>query len=215
MRLAEQWRQVEARLGDDWALARLKLTLDDVDEELTRRAAGLLGPLAPARRGRELRFVAARRGPGASPQSVARALARLDDEGIRGRLELEASEATAAAAERYAPTLVEAWERQLTALPADWSDLWVDVRLDSTDYLEPAALALAPVNPGRFGDETGFRFRCARRFGYGVSPGMARRCLARMDERGITGSVRALYALSDTRPVYTQGPVWYVGGKAV
>jgi hypothetical protein len=44
---------------------------------------------------------------------------------------------------------------------------------------------------------------------------MVRRCLARLDERGITGSVEVLRALSDTRPVYTQGPVWYVGGKAV
>jgi hypothetical protein len=24
-----------------------------------------------------------------------------------------------------------------------------------------------------------------------------------------------LRALSDTKPVYTQGPVWYVGGRAV
>jgi hypothetical protein len=27
--------------------------------------------------------------------------------------------------------------------------------------------------------------------------------------------VRVLRALSDTEPVYTQGPVWYVGGKTV
>jgi hypothetical protein len=215
VRLVGQWRQIENGLGDRWALARLKLTLVDVDEPLTRRAAGLLGPLTPARRGNELRFVAARRGAGSSPQAVARALARLDDEGIQGRLELVAAEETAAAAERYQPSLAEAWDRELTALPPDWSDLYAEVRLDSTDYLEPGALALAPVNPARYGGETGFRFRCARRFGYGASPVMVRRCLARMDERGITGSLRVLRVLSDTKPVYTQGPVWYVGGKAV
>jgi hypothetical protein len=27
--------------------------------------------------------------------------------------------------------------------------------------------------------------------------------------------VRILWALSDTKPVYTQGPVWYVGGGPV
>jgi hypothetical protein len=27
--------------------------------------------------------------------------------------------------------------------------------------------------------------------------------------------VRILHALSDTKPVSTQGPVWYVGGKTV
>jgi hypothetical protein len=215
MRLAEQWRRIEDELGDEWAQARLRLTLYDVDEPLTRRAAALLGPLTPARRGLELRFVAARRGDGPSPQAVARALTRLDDESIGGRLELVGSERTAAGAEHYVPSFVEMWERELTSLPPDWSDLHGEVRLDSTDYLDPGALALAPVNPSRISGATGFRFRCARRFGYGASPEMVRRCLARMDERGITGSVSVLRALSDTRPVYTQGPVWYVGGKAV
>ena len=44
---------------------------------------------------------------------------------------------------------------------------------------------------------------------------MVRRCLARLDEDGIPGEVRVLRALSDTHPVGTQGPVWYVEGKAV
>jgi hypothetical protein len=44
---------------------------------------------------------------------------------------------------------------------------------------------------------------------------MVRRCLARLDEEGIPGEVRIVLALSDTHPVGTQGPVWYVGGKAV
>jgi len=59
------------------------------------------------------------------------------------------------------------------------------------------------------------RFRCARAFGYGVSPEMAGRCLERCDEEGITGEVEILRALSDSYPVATQGPVWYVGGRAV
>ena len=44
---------------------------------------------------------------------------------------------------------------------------------------------------------------------------MAQRCLERLDEEGIRGSIRVLWALSDTRPVQTQGPVWYSGGKSV
>jgi hypothetical protein len=44
---------------------------------------------------------------------------------------------------------------------------------------------------------------------------MARRCLERLDDSGIPGQLRVLHALSDTKPVYTQGPVWYVGGRAV
>jgi hypothetical protein len=42
---------------------------------------------------------------------------------------------------------------------------------------------------------------------------MVRRCLERLDERNIRGQLRILRALSDTKPAYTQGPVWYAGGK--
>jgi len=89
------------------------------------------------------------------------------------------------------------------------------VELRSSDHLEQAALLLAPVNPSRVRDRTAFRFRVARRFGYGASPEMTRRCFERLDAENIRGTVRILWALSDTKPVYTQGPVWYVGGKPV
>ena len=69
--------------------------------------------------------------------------------------------------------------------------------------------------PARYGGKPGFRFRVARRFGYGVSAEMARRCLERLDEEGIHGVARVLWALSDTRPVQTQGPVWHSGGRSV
>ena len=51
--------------------------------------------------------------------------------------------------------------------------------------------------------------------GYGASPGMVRRCLERCDEDGIAGRVHVLRALSDTRPVQTQGPVWQIAGRTV
>ena len=64
-------------------------------------------------------------------------------------------------------------------------------------------------------DLPGFSFRVARTSGYGASPEMGRRCLARLDEVGILGRLRILRVLSDTRPVATQGPVWYAGGKVI
>jgi hypothetical protein len=114
-----------------------------------------------------------------------------------------------------AQSFLAAWEAELVTLPDDWSDLYAEVELASSDYLERAALLLAPLNPSRYGGKPGFRFRVARSFGYGGSPEMARRCLARLDEEGIRGHVRVLHALSDTRPVQTQGPVWYVEGRSV
>ena len=44
---------------------------------------------------------------------------------------------------------------------------------------------------------------------------MARRCFERLDAEGIAGRVEVLRAISDTDNVGTQGPVWYVGGKAL
>jgi hypothetical protein len=211
--LVAQWERVQAGLPDDWAGARLALRL--VDERDGARAAALLGPLTPGRRGRELRIAAARRGAGASPLAVSRALARLDEAGIAGELELVRTEAATAVRRPPRETLVDAWEAALATLPADWSDVYAELRLTSSDDLEPAALALSPVNPARHGDAPGFRFRSARRFGYGASPQMVRRCLARLDERGIPGALQIVWTLSDTHPVGTQGPVWYAGGKVV
>ena len=55
----------------------------------------------------------------------------------------------------------------------------------------------------------------ARRFGYGAAPNMTRRCLERVDEEQIFGELRILRVLSDTHPVATQGPVWYLDGRSV
>ncbi len=214
MSLVEQWRAIESGLPADWSDARLKLTV--ADEARRDRASALLGPLMPGRHGREIRFFVARRGSGLGLENARRLLGRLDEEGIEGTLELLAAGQAAAApppAERR--TLAEQWDDAVGALPEDWSDLYCEVELTSSDHLDRAALLMAPVNPARYGGTPGFRFRVARRFGYGASPQMAQRCLARLDEDGIPGELRVLRALSDTRPVSTQGLVWYVGGKVI
>jgi hypothetical protein len=211
--LAQQWQRIQAGLPPDWSDARLALRISD--ESRLERAAALLGPLQPGRAGRELRFYAARRGAGPAPAAIERALARLDEEGIHGDLELISTGEATIPEQGARLTLAGSWDAALAALPPDWSDVYAEIELTSSDHLDPAALALAPVNPARYGDTPGFRFRCARMFGYGASPGMVRRCLARLDERGIPGEIRILHALSDTKPVATQGPVWYAGGKVI
>ena len=219
MRLVDQWRQIEDRLPENWVDARLVLRLDD--ERSAARAAGLLAPLDAGRSGSEVRFSCARRGSGARPDTVRRLLTRLDRERMSGALELVAAgepataEAPEEAAETARESLAASWEAQLAGLPDDWSDLYGETEFRSSDQLERAALLMSPLNPARYGSVPGFRFRCARRFGYGASPGMVRRCLERLDEEDIRGRVTILHALSDTKPVATQGPVWYIGGKAV
>ena len=76
-----------------------------------------------------------------------------------------------------------------------------------------AALLLGPINPRRNTEKSALRFRSARLQGYGASSGMVRRCLERLDDAGITGSVSILRALCETRPVATQGPQWVEDGK--
>ena len=213
MTLAERWREIEEDLPENWADARLQLTIDD-DADCAR-AAALLGPAAPGRSGKIIRFTSARRGSGIGPEGIRRMLRRIDEEGISGELELLASGEPVETPATSRPTLAASWDAALAVLPSDWSDLYCELELRSTDHLDRAALLLAPVNPSRFGGTPGFRFRCAATSGYGASPQMVRRCLERLDGENIRGEVRILRALSDTHHVSTQGPVWYVGGKAV
>jgi len=212
--LVDQWRAIEQSLPKGWGDARLRLTV--AEEGQSDRAAALLGPLTPGRRGRVISFFVARRGGGPSPDLAERLLQRLDREGVDGTLELVGADAATEAPQPGKPrSFVPDWEAELAALPDDWSDVYAEVELDSSDYLERGALLLAPLNPARYSEKPGFRFRVAKRFGYGASTEMARRCFERLDEEGISGHVRVLHALSDTRPVQTQGPVWYVGGRTV
>jgi hypothetical protein len=213
MSLVGQWRAIEGELPADWGEARLSLSV--ADEARRARAAGLLGSLAPGRSGDTLRFSAVRQRAGASATAVTRALSRLDDERIGGELSLVSSEAAPTVQAALRTTAAAAWRAELATLPSDWSDAWVEARLVSTDHVERAALLCAPLNPARTTDGFGFRFRTARRSGYGASAAMATRCFERLDEQRIPASVEILRALSETQHVHTQGPVLYVDGKVV
>ena len=213
MALVEQWNAIESRLDPRWQDARLELTVDD--ETQAERASALLGPAAPGRSAATIRFSATRGGGGVGPEAVRRFLERIDSEGIGGKLALSASSAGAPAARAPRTTLANEWDAAVAQLPLDWSDLLCEIDLTSSDHMEPGALLLGPLNPLSTDDGLGFRFRAANNFGYGASAGMVHRCLTRLDDAGIPGTVRVLRVLSDTHPGGTQGPVWYVGGKAV
>jgi hypothetical protein len=213
LRLVEQFNRIERELPDHWAEARLLLTVDD--DARCDRAAALLGPANPGRLGKKVRFGVTRRAAGVAPEAVRRLLRRLDQEGIAAELDLIGAEEAPPQELRRREGLRAQWERVLAALPSDWSDVYAQVELDSTDYVERAALLLAPLNPARYDGAATLRFRCAHHFGYGVSPEMAARCFERCDNETMTGKVQVLRALSDTNPIGTQGPVWLVGGRAV
>jgi len=216
MALVGEWEQLQDELPSGWTEARVRLTLETPGE--LDRVIALLSPLQPLR-GAEgavtIRIV--RRGDGPGPASLRRGLARLDSERLHALLAVSAADeaADAPAAAMAQPTLAESWDAALTTVPADWSDLLGEIELDSSDYLEPGAVLLAPINPRRVGNELRLQFRSASRFGYGASAGMVRRCLERCDNAGIRGRVEVVRALSDTYPVATQGPVWQIDGRTV
>ena len=211
--LVARFNELERELPQDWAEATLVLVVPDAGR--CGRAAALLGPANPGRLGTRIRFTTTRYGGGVGPEGLRRLLRRLDQEGIRGALELVTAREEPRADLRRHESLRDQWKRLLDALPSDWSDLYAEVRFTSTDYIERAALLLAPLNPARYGGPYALRFRCAHHFGYGAAPEMATRCFTRCDEAGVTGDVEILRALSDTDPVGTQGPVWLVDGRAV
>ena len=213
MSLVGEWDVAESGLPAGWGSARLELTVTEGDDD---QAAALLGPAQPHRAAPGvLRFTLARDGSGPGAAAVKRLFGRLDAAGIGGTVAVLSSEAATVTQPAEQKTLAESWDEALATLPADWSDLVGEIELISSDYLEQAALALAPINPRRVPETVELRFRCAARFGYGASPGMVRRCLERCDAKGIRGTARVLRALSDSRPVGTQGPVWQIGGRTV
>ncbi len=213
MKLVDQWTRIESSLPEGWGSARVSLEIED--SAARARSAALLGPASPGVSGNELLFEVERRGGPNGPDGVRRLLARIDEEALAGTLAVLGSERAEAPPARVPSSLASDWDGALALLPPDWSDLHCELELASSDHLDRAALLAAPLNPVRDRSTLAFRFRVAQRFGYGASPGMARRCLERLDADGLGGSVRVLRALSDTHNAATQGPVWRVGGKTV
>jgi hypothetical protein len=212
--LVDQWRALDPKLPDGWAQAGLRLELSD--HAAADRAAALLGPAQPYRaEPGVLRFSIARDGSAPSPDQVVRLLRRLDENRLIGRLTVVGTQNAAARPVREATSLVEAWDAALATLPADWSDLYGEVQLTSTDYIERGAVLMVQMNPRRDGTRAALRFRCARSKGYGVAPEMARRCFERCDAESIRGTISILRVISDSRHVATQGPVWLMAGRVV
>jgi hypothetical protein len=213
MRAVEQWDQLERGLSDGWIEVRVSFTSEDPAEATA--AAGVLAPLGPGRFGSELRFHV--RPSGSNGVATARnLLSRLDRNRIWGALSLVDVQIPD---RPLVPVpegrrLVEAWEDALRTVPPDWTDLLCELEVDSTDYLQRAALLGAPLNPTRNPQRIALRFRVSKR-GYGAAPSMTRRCFERMDEETITGRISILIALSETGYAATQGPVWRIAGRAV
>ncbi len=211
MPLVDRWNHVERALDPRWTEVTLSLAIND--DAARSRAAALLGPAGPGIGNKQIRFAVSTQGHGIGPEAARRLLRRIDEEGIVGRLELVETLGLRPEPEQSDRSLADAWRAALETLPSDWSDLVAEIDLDSSADVDRGAVLCAPINPIQSTDRPGFRFRCASRRGYGASAGMVGRCLARLDEAGITGRVRITRALSDVHPVGTQGATFTVGRR--
>ena len=217
VKLVDQWAELERRLPADWEAVALRLRTEQPEER--SEAARILGPMNVGFVGEELAFSVRRAGGASGPHAARRLFALLDAARIWCILEQRdvdsAPSPPADPGVTESPSVAASWDAALAALPTGWSDLLCLLELDSSALLARAALLCAPINPTRDHSRAGFTFRCARTTGYGVSPGMARRCFEELDEEGIGGTVTVLRSLSNTDNVATQGAVWYVGGKVL
>src|SRR2546423_13882180 len=84
--LLEQWREIQGQLPERWASASLRLTIED--EVDCDRAAFLLGPVNPGRRGKHIRFPSGRGGAGPAAEPLERPLTPPGARGDRGELQL-------------------------------------------------------------------------------------------------------------------------------
>ncbi len=217
MALVDDWQDLEAALPEGWVEARIRLTLEHPGD--TDRALVLLAPLQPLRPGPDtlsLRIV--RGGTGRGPGSAGRALSRLDAERLHGTIELGLGRGEGVPWRGRPPSrrLPDSWDAALATLPADWSDLLGEVELDSSDYLEPGALHMAPINPAP-GRRARSACSSAARAGSATAPrpGWSAAASSAATATGCAGRSRSCALLSDTRPVGTQGPVWQLDGRMV
>jgi hypothetical protein len=209
MRLVWQWVTLERDLPPDWSDVQLVLKVRERD---VAEAAALLGGANPLRGKDSIRLFVSRTG-GLGPEALKRALLRLDRKDIAGTLELTGVEEAERPPEEERRTLAQQWDEAVATLPPDWSDMLAEVGLRSSDYLEYAALLIAPANPTRPGRALVLQFRAARRSATAWSPGwrgVVSNGSTRKRSAASSGVARALRPDASRRR-----PVWRVGGGAV
>ena len=88
--------------------------------------------------------------------------------------------------------LVEQWDAIVEAQPADWSSLYLELRLRDAAQSEECALVICPLNPWHDDDwRSGvFHFRAARSFGYGAAAELCRKRLGTLDSLDVVGRLR-------------------------
>lgn len=90
--------------------------------------------------------------------------------------------------------LAEDFQRILDALPPDWTDLEIDLRIDDEERYIDTAVALSQVNAQPYRrplvSEWHWRVLIAHSFGHAAAAETVRGVLAKLDADGIAGELR-------------------------
>jgi hypothetical protein len=86
--------------------------------------------------------------------------------------------------------LAERFKETVDALPGDWTDLQVDLRIDEEERYVETAVMLAQVNVQPYSRaDWHWRIPVAHEFGHAASPDAVHGVLAQLDRSGITGEL--------------------------
>lgn len=87
--------------------------------------------------------------------------------------------------------LADDFQRTLDALPPDWTDLEVDLRIDDESRYVDTAVALSQVNAQPYSrNEWHWRLLVAHSFGHAAAAESVLGVLAKLDGEGVTGEMR-------------------------
>jgi hypothetical protein len=86
--------------------------------------------------------------------------------------------------------LAEDFQEILDSLPADWTDLELDLRIDDENRYVDAAVILSQVNAQPYSRaDWHWRRLVAHRFGHAAAAETVKGILAKLDEEGISGEM--------------------------
>ncbi len=94
--------------------------------------------------------------------------------------------------------LADDFQEILDALPSDWTDLELDVRVDESQYLEAATIMVLANSQPYSNHDWHWRVLVAHQFGHAAAAPVVRAMLRMLDEAGIKGEI-ALRELREGR----------------
>lgn len=87
--------------------------------------------------------------------------------------------------------LADEFQRALDALPPDWTDLEVDLRIDDASQYVDTAVALSEVNAQPYSrSDWHWRLLVAHSFGHAAAAETVKGVLGRLDDDGVAGEMQ-------------------------